>query len=89
MHPIFQQNNLIYKFQWCCNASCMECTSQRLEVRVKQHVPRGIRNHTTSRHSKLLNSAICEHLSAMNSCVVNYNNDCFGVLHRAWAKQHL
>ena len=59
------------------------------KVRVKQHVPRDIHNHTTSRHSKLLDSAICEHLNAINSCAVNYNDKCFGVLHRARTKQHL
>ena len=59
------------------------------ELRVKQHVPRDIRNHTTSGHSKLLDSAICEHLNAINSCAVNYNDECFGVLHRARTKQHL
>ena len=87
--PLFQQSNLIYKFQCCCNATHIECTSQHLEVRVKQYVPRDIRNCTTSGHSKLLNFAICEYLNAINSCAVNYNGECFGVSHRARAKQHL
>ena len=50
-------------------------------ARVKLYVPRDIRNHTTYGHSKLLDSAICEHLNAINSCAVNHNNECFGVLH--------
>ena len=87
--PIFQQSNLIYKFQCCCNATYIGRTSQRLEVKVRQHVSRDIHNRTTSGHSKLLDSAICEHLNAINSCVVNYNKECFGVLHRARTKQHL
>ena len=37
--PIFQQSNFIYKFQCFCNATYIERTSQRLEFRVKQHVP--------------------------------------------------
>ena len=48
-----------------------------------------IHNHTTSRHSKLLDSDICEHLNALNSCVVNYSDECFVVLQRARTKQHL
>ena len=44
---IFQQSNLIYKFQCCCNATYIGHTSQCLEVRVKQHVPRDIHNCTT------------------------------------------
>ena len=85
---IFQQSNLIYKFKYRCNAIYIGCTSQHLEVRVKQHVPRDIRNHKTSGHSKLLDSTICEHLNALNRCVVNYGDECFVILHRARTKQH-
>ena len=87
--PIFQQINLINKFQCRCNASYIGHTSQRLEVRIKQHVPRDIRNHTTSRDSKLLSSAICKHLNALSSCVINYCDECFMVWCRARTKQHL
>ena len=46
-------------------------------------------NRTTSRDSKLLDSAICEHLNVINNCAVNYIDECFGVLLRARTKQHL
>ena len=78
-----------YIYIYSCNAIYIGYTSERLEVRVKQHVPRDIRNHTTSEHLKLLGSAICEHLNALNSCVVNYRDECFAALHRARTKQHL
>ena len=81
--PIFQQSNLIYKFQCSLNGTYIGCTSQRLEVKVKQCVLRDIHNRTTSGHSKLLDSAIFEHLNALNS------DDCFDVLHRARTKQYL
>ena len=87
--PIFQQSNLIYKFQCHCNVTCIWHDSQWLEVRVKQHVPRDICNHTTSKRSKLVDSTICEHWNALNSCVVNYTNECFVVLRKARTKQHL
>ena len=87
--PIFQLSNLINKFQCCCNATYIGRTSQCLEVRVKHHVHRDIRNCTTSWHLKLFDSAICGHLNAINSCAVNYNDECFSVLHRARMKQHL
>ena len=64
--PIFQQSNLIHKFQCCCNATYIGCTSQRLEVSVK-HVSRDTNNSTTPGHSKLLDSAICEHSNAINT----------------------
>ena len=63
--------------------------SPRLKVRVKQHVSRDIRNHTTSWHSNLLDSALWEHLNALNSCVVNYSDDCFVVSYRVLTKQHI
>ena len=80
MLPIFKQSNLIYKFQCCCNAAYIRRTSHCLRVRIKLHVPRDIRNRTTSGHSKLLDIANCEHLNAINSCAVNYNDKCFSVL---------
>ena len=87
--PIFQQSNLIYKFQCCYKVTYIGCTSQRLEFRVKQHVSSDIHDRTTSGYSKLSHSAICEHLNALNSSAVNYNDECFGVLHRARTKQLL
>ena len=80
--PNVQQSNLIYKFQCCCNATYIRCTSQHLEVRIKQHGPRDIHKHTTSGDSKLFDSAICDNLNALNSWVVNYSD-------RARTKQHL
>ena len=89
VHTIFQQSNLIYKFLCHCNVTYIGCTSLCFEVRVKQDVPRDICNHTTSGHSKLLDSAFCEHLNVLNSCVVNYSDECFVVLDRAWTKLQL
>ena len=79
--PILQQSNLIHKFQCYCNATYIGRTSQRL--RVRQYVPKDIRNHTKSEHSKLLDSSICEHLNALNNCVINYRDECFMALRRA------
>ena len=87
--PIFQQSNLIYKFQCYCDATYIGCTSQCLEVRVKQHVLQRICDRTISGHLQMLDSTICEHLNAMNTCVANHNDECFAVLHRVRTKQHL
>ena len=72
--PIFQQSNLIYKFQCCCDSTYIGSTSQRLEVRVKQHVPQEFRDRTTSGHSQMLDSANCKHLNTINTCEANYND---------------
>ena len=42
--PIFNQSLLIYKFKCWYNSTYIGRTSQRLEVKVRQHVPRGILN---------------------------------------------
>ena len=69
--PNLPTNNLIHRFQCHCNAPYIGRTSQRLEVRIKELVPRDIGNHTISGHSKLLDSDIYQHLNDLNSCWVN------------------
>ena len=87
--PIFQQSNLINKFQCCCDATYIGHASQCLEVRVRQHIPQWICDRITSGHSQMLDSAICEHLNAINTFVANYHDECFAVLHRTRTKQYL
>ena len=83
--PIFKQSLLIYKCNCWCNSAYIGRTCKRLEVRIRQHVPRGILNKgwSTSGHSKAMDSAIGEHLLARDSCRTNFQDDCFSVLHRA------
>ena len=65
-------------------------TSQRLEVRVRQHIPRSLwSDRLISGHSQAMDSAIGEHLHTMNSCRTCYEDDYFSVLHRARNKSHL
>ena len=80
--PISNQSLLIYKFNCRCNSTYIGRTSQRLEVRIRQYVPRSIlnRGRLTSGQSLAMDSAIGEHLLAINSCRTNYQDDCFSVL---------
>ena len=88
--PIFKQSNLIYKFVCRCNLTYIGMTCQRLEVRVRQHIPRSLLSgRLTSGHSQAIDSAIGEHLLTINSCRTSYEDDCFSVLHRARDKSHL
>ena len=86
----FLSSNKVYKFKCWCNSIYIGRTTQRLEVRVRQHVPQGILNsdRLTSGHSQALDSVIGEHLT-LNSCRTNYYDDWFSVLHRARSKIHL
>ena len=82
--PIFKRSNLIYKFTCRCNSTYIGMTCQRLEVRVRQHIPRSLLSgRLTSGHSQAMDSAIGEHLLTINNCRTRYEDDCFSVLHRA------
>ena len=89
--PIFKQSLLIYMFDCRCTSAYIGRTCQRLEVRIRQHVPRGILNKVrlTSGHSQVMDSAIGEHLLTINSCWTNYQDACFSFLHRARDKIQL
>ena len=88
--PIFKQSNLIYKFLCRCNSTYIGMTCQRLEVRVRQHIPRSLLSgRLTSGHSQAMDSAIGEHLLTINNCRTRYEDACFSVLHRARNKSHL
>ena len=57
-------------------------TCQRLEMRVRQHIPRVLPSgRLTYGHSQAIDSAIGEHLLTINSCRTSYEDDCFSVLH--------
>ena len=89
--PILKQSLLVYIFNCRCNLAYIGRTFQHLEVRIRQHVPRGILNkgRLTSGQYQAMDSAIGEHLLAINSCRTNYQDDCFSVLHRSWDKVQL
>ena len=89
--PIFKQSMLIYKFVCRCSLKYIGRTCQRLEVRIRQHVPRVIltKGRQISRHSQEMDSAIGEHLLTINSCRISYEDDCFSVLDRTGDKIHL
>ena len=70
---IANKSLLIYKLNCRCNSTYIGRTSQRLEVRIRQNVPRGILNsgRSTFEHSQAMDSAIGEHLLTTNSCRTN------------------
>ena len=90
--PILKQNKMVYKFQCQCDADYIGKTIQRLEVRVKPHVPRELLRYpqnATSKSSQLQELAIADQLADHNICRDKYTDDCFSVLCKARSKQHL
>jgi len=47
MLPYHHQNNVIYQFVFHCDSRYVGCTSERLEERIKQHIPKSITNPPT------------------------------------------
>ena len=78
-------------------------TSQRLEERIKQHVPRSIANPPTSHNRQNLSrsckantrsqqfhkSTIGQHLLDNAQCAFHYNNEKFSILARGRSSFHL
>ena len=45
--PTFQQSNVVYEYVCHCDSRYVGRTSQRLQDRIRQHVPKSIRNRTS------------------------------------------
>ena len=82
--PSHKRSQLIYHFECSCESSYVGMTSQRLESRIAQHVPKKIEkclgapleeNATTSTAS-----AIAEHLLKKPDCGAKYNRNMFRVI---------
>ena len=103
--PSHQHSNLIYQFKCHCDSRYVGRTSQRLEERIKQHVPRSISNPAATcedrqslsrackarsgRTQQFHESAIGQHLLDNIECARHYNNSMFSVLARGRSSFHL
>ena len=101
--PSYHHSNVIYQFVCHCDSRYVGRTSQRLEERIKQHVPRSIANLPASHNRQSLSrsckanispqqfheSAIGEHLLYNAQCVLHYSNKRFSILARGRSFFHL
>ena len=96
-------SNVIYQFVCHYNSRYVGRTSQRLEDRIKQHVPRFIANPPASHNRQSLfrsckanirpqqfhKSVIGQHLLNNAQCSLHYNNEKFSILVRGRSFFHL
>ena len=89
--PSHHHSNVIYQFLCHCDSRYVGLTSQRLEERIKQHVPRSITNPRASANRQSLSrscknntrpqqfheSAIGQHLLDNAQCALHYSNKNF------------
>ena len=95
--------DVIYQFLCHCDSRYVGRTSQRLEERIKQHVPKSITNPRTSANRQSLSrscknnirpqqfheSAIGQHLLDNAQCALHYSNEKFSILARGRSSFHL
>ena len=92
--PTKQQSMVIYKYMCRCDCQYVSRTSQRLQDRIKQHIPKAIRNQAQpdcalfqSNHTST--SAIGQHLLNNEKCVSYYNDNQFSILAKGRTLFHL
>ena len=100
----FHQSNIVYKFLCHCNSRYVGRMSQRLQQRIKQHVPKTIlQEHISQDQSTLTRSckpirsfkaetsfsAIGQHLLQNPTCAREYNDNKFSILAHGRTSFHL
>ena len=99
--PAIQKISVIYECKCHCDSRYVGRTAQRLQDRIKQHVPKWLRQHTASQRvqpnrtckrkqpTPECDSAIGQHLLENDQCAANYNDDQFSFLDTARSPFHL
>jgi len=100
--PSHHQSNVIYQFVCHCDSRYVGRTSQRVQERIKQHIPKSITNPLTphirqslprpgkaTSPSQFHQSAFDQHLLDNAQCALHYNQDKFSILARARTPFHL
>ena len=102
--PAFHRSNIVYQFLYHCDSRYVGRPSQRLQQRIKQHVPKTIlQEHISQDRSTLVRSckpirsfrvetsfsAIGQHLLQNPTCAHEYNDNKFFILARGRTSFHL
>ena len=100
--PAIQKSFVIYEYKCHCDSRYVGRTSQRLQDRIKQHVPQWLRQQLTRpRRSQPhrsckrtdtkpdCDSAIGQHLLDNDQCALNYDDKRFSILAAARSSFHL
>ena len=96
-----QKSSVIYEYKCHCDSRYVDRTAQRLQDRIKQHVPKWLRQHTASQwvqpnrackrkqRTPECDQAVGQHLLENDQCAANYNDDQFSILDTARSHFHL
>ena len=84
-------NSVIYKYSCSCVSDYIGRSSNRLDLRIKQHLPACILNLELKR-GQFVNtsrSSIADHTINNSECVADFNVDRFSILSRSYSLYHL
>ena len=102
--PASHKSNIVYQYLCHCDSRYVGRTSQRLQQRITQHVPKSVRGvHTfqdrtslarsckpiKSLNTEISSSAIGQHLLHNQLCAQNYSDDKFSILAHGRTAFHL
>ena len=100
--PTTLKSSVVYEYSCLCNSRYVGRTSQRLQDRIKQHVPKWLqqqakrptrsqpgRSCKLKRNNPDCDSAIGQHLLDNEQCAANYNDKRFKILAVARNSFHL
>ena len=79
---------MVYRFECCCSNSYISQTSRHLEIRIKEHNPKFVREHikyqpktiSIATSNAMNRSSMSEHLVKNPICGKNYNETKFKIL---------
>ena len=89
--PPHRINSVIYKYTCSCGSDYIGRASNRLDLRIKQHLSARIFNLELKR-GQLVNtseSSIADHMNNSRECVADFNVDQFSILSRSHSLYHL
>ena len=98
--PAIQKSSFTYEYKCHCDSRYVGRTALRLQDRIKQHIPKWLRQHTASQRvqpnracKRKQPTPECDssigHLLENNQCAANYNDDQFSILDTAHSPFHL
>ena len=89
--PLHHINSVIYKYTCSCGSDYIDRYSNRLDLRIRQHLPARILNLRLIRGqlANIFGSSIAEHMINSWECVANFNIDRFSILSRLHSLFHL
>ena len=92
--PTKQQSMVVYQYVCRCDCRYVGRTSQRLQDRIKQHIPKALRNQAQtncdlSQSNHTCTSAIGQHLLNNKKCAAHYDDNQFSILAKGRTLFHL